>query len=139
LLTDLDVVRRVYRHFADHGRRPQAAEHRDAYQRCADSHWLVLDDEGEIEMAIPFSGIPREHVVTTDGEGGGEGKTYWANCAWDTLGILAALGQPGTIVSPCPDCDDVIELSVKDDIVHGDAVFHILVPAEHWWRDIRFT
>jgi hypothetical protein len=47
---------------------------------------LVLERDGAtIRMAPPFSGVRTQHRV----EAGGVG--YWANCAWEALGVVAAL------------------------------------------------
>ena len=46
-------------------------------------------------MAPPFSGVPTQHVVIVD-----ETK-YFANCAWDSFGIPAALHRPGRVHFRC--------------------------------------
>jgi hypothetical protein len=101
---DVEVKLAVYRHFADTGRRPsimEMAEHvgsdaksvLDAYRRLSAQRLLVLEADGSsIRMASPFSGIPTQHVVETDG------IQYFANCAWDALGVLAALHKQGTTI-----------------------------------------
>ena len=43
----------------------------------------------------PISGVPTQHQVDVDG------VTYHANCAWDALGIAAALRRPGLVRSRC--------------------------------------
>jgi len=146
-----DVMRAIYRHFADTGTRPDFSqladvagsedEARRALAALAADHIVVLDDADPdiIEMALPFSGIPRPHRVTV------EAIDYAANCAWDTFGILGALAvardRPveGRITSTCADCDEPIVIDVEDGRVRGDAVVHFVVPARQWWDDIRFT
>src|SRR5947199_2116614 len=57
---------------------------------------LVLEPDGvSIRMAPPFSGVSNQHVVIVD-----ETK-YFANCAWDSFGIPAALHRPGRVHSRC--------------------------------------
>jgi hypothetical protein len=95
----------IYRHFAETGQRPSlqgVAERvgadvssvRDAYLRLRAQRVLVLEPDGvSIRMAPPFSGVPTQHVVIVD-----ETK-YFANCAWDSFGIPAALHRPGEVHS----------------------------------------
>ena len=94
---DVDLKLTIYRFIAEMARVPTiaelapvvkatAAEVREGYQRLYANRVLVLDPDGEtIRMAPPFSGVPTPHRVRTGG------KEYYANCAWDALGILAAL------------------------------------------------
>ena len=91
----------IFRHFAEIGQRPSlqnVAERvrtdvssvRDAYLRLREQRVLVLEPDGEsIRMAPPFSGVPTQHVVIVDG------TKYFANCAWDSFGIPAALHRSG--------------------------------------------
>ena len=141
----------IYRAFAETGRRPELAaltraagsleKAREALAALAKDHIVVLDDDDPdlVEMAIPFSGVPGPHRVRVGA------IDSWENCAWDTFGIIAALANDrsepmaGTISSRCADCNDDIELEVRDGQVDGDALVHFVVPARHWWDDIRFT
>jgi len=106
-----------------------------ALRRLHDSHALVLErDAREIRMLNPFSCVPsawRVHAV---------GHTWYSNCAWDSFGVCAALQADGRIESSCADCGELIEVEVRDGAaVPDDLVFHVLVPARHWWDDIVFT
>ena len=145
---DLDtrVKLAVYRHFAETGRRPTPAEVaarasatdvevRDAYARLRAQRLLVLEADGaSIRMASPFSGVPTQHVVESGG------VRYFANCAWDALGIVAALRKPGTVHSRCEQSRQPLRLAVGlDGPERSDWLFHCLVPAARWWDDIVFT
>jgi hypothetical protein len=143
---ELDVKLAVYRHFAENGGPPscdQIAERVgspvdeviQAYQRLRARRVLVLQDDGvSIRMAPPFSGVATQHVV----EAGN--RSYFANCAWDALGIPAALHQPATIHSRCEQSMEALHLEVGlDGPASSDWVFHCVVPAAHWWDDIVFT
>ena len=145
---DLDtrVKLAVYRHFAETGRRPKPAEVAtragageeqvlDAYPRLRAQRLLVLEADGvSIRMASPFSGLPTQHVVESGG------VRYFANCAWDTLGIVAALQRPGTVHSRCEQSGEPLRLQVgRDGPERSDWLFHCLVPAAQWWDDIAFT
>ena len=78
-------------------------------------------------MAHPFA----NHTDGARVDSGG--RTWWGNCAWDAFGIVAALGLDGR------DDHRPGHHARRDDEVDGDAVFHVLVPAAHWWDDIGFT
>lgn len=146
MTTDTDVKLAVYGHFADTGSAPtpeQVAKAartdvdfvRAAYHILADQRVLVLEDDGAtIRMASPFSGVATQHVVES------EGVSYFANCAWDALGIPAALQQESVVRSRCEQTGEPLELRVGlDGPEPCDWVFHCQVPAARWWDDIVFT
>ena len=108
----------------------------DAYRRLHDAHAVVLQpDSTEIRMLNPFSAVATNHSV----EAGG--RSWFANCAWDALGIPAALHTDAAIESSCPDCGERLELEIHDgEVVRGaDLLVHFVVPARRWWDDIGFT
>lgn len=107
-----------------------------AYHRLHDAHALVLHSGStEIQMLNPFSAVETAHRV----EAGS--RAWFANCAWDALGILAALHADGRIESACPDCGEQLELAVSEgELVRGrELLVHFVVPARRWWDDIGFT
>lgn len=117
------------------GARASVQDVRAAYARLADSRLLVLEPDGiTIRMAPPFSGVPTTHRVTVGA------VAYYANCAWDALGILAALHRPGRVRSRCEQSHEPLDLAVG---LEGPEpcswLFHCLVPAARWWQDIVFT
>jgi hypothetical protein len=137
-MDDLVLRNLVYRRFVELGRAPTMAElatTEEALRRLHERRMVVLEpDRPEIRMAIPFSAVPTPYRV----EAGG--RSWFANCAWDAYGILAALGVDGHISSSCPDCGEPIEIDVVDRRPEpADDVFHVLVPARSWWEDIVFT
>ena len=89
----------------------------------------------EIWMAGPFSAVPTRFRVH------GAKASYWANCAWDMLGIPASLGQSARIDATCADCDAPTRLEVGRDTgpITGEGLVHILLPANRWYADIGFT
>ena len=107
----------------------------DAYPRLRAQRVLVLEADGSsIRMAPPFSGVPTPHVVLAGG------VRYFANCAWDALGILAALHREGQVQSRCEQSADPLRLQVGLDGPEPSTwLFHSLVPAAKWWDDIVFT
>ena len=137
----LDLRNRTYAAFVELGRAPIAAELGDqrevktGWRQLHEAHALVLDPAtDEIRMANPFSAVPTPYRVRT-------GERWWyANCAWDAFGILAALGIDGRIESSCPDCGEPYAIDVHDATIdRDDLLFHCLVPASRWWDDIVFT
>lgn len=106
------------------------------YQRLYAKRLLVLNPDGQsIRMAPPFSGIPTPHRVHVDG------TTYFANCAWDSFGIPAALHREARVESRCAQTGEPLTLRCGLDgpVPVQGWVFHIAVPAAHWWRDIVYT
>ena len=137
---DLDVRNRTYARFVELGRAPVAREIgdpdavRESWQRLHDAHALVLDEDGAIRMANPFSASRTPYRVHA------AGRSWYANCAWDAFGICVALHTDGTIETRCPDCAHPIRVEVRDGRPdREDLVFHCLVPAAQWWEDIVFT
>ena len=143
---DLRLRNHVYRRFVELGRAPRfdevarelaldREEVEAAMRRLHDAHALVLEGDGaRIRMANPFSAIPTPHRVEA------AGRWWYANCGWDALGVLAALGEDGRVASSCPDCAEPIELDVRGGSLAAEGhVFHVNVPAAHWWDDIVFT
>jgi hypothetical protein len=143
---DTTVKLAIYRYFASKGRAPSLQEVaaqvdsdtntvRATYARLRTQRVLFLEPDGEsIRMAPPFSGVPTQHRVLAGG------REYIANCAWDALGILAALHEPGTVVSACGQSGEPLRLQVGlDGPEPSDWIFHCLVPASRWWNDLVFT
>ena len=83
-------------------------------------------------MLNPFSAVETPHRV----EAGG--RSWFANCAWDALGISAALHADGDVRSECPDCAEPLELEIRDGRVArgADLLVHFVVPARRWWEDL---
>jgi Alkylmercury lyase len=112
-----------------------SGEVRASWRELHRAHALVLDaDTGEIRMANPFSAVPTAYRVRA------AGRWWYANCAWDAVGICAALQVDGHIETSCPECGERIALEVRDQRVDDERLlFHCLVPAAHWWDDIVFA
>ena len=134
----------VFGHFARTGRAPSLAElcaasgARElevivALHRLADLHALVLAPAStNIWMAHPFSAVPTPFRVAVNG------RIYYANCAWDVLGILSLVGD-GTCTAECADCGQALTISIRDGSVHGDGVVHFAVPPRRFWDNVAFT
>jgi hypothetical protein len=139
--TDLELRRRTYAFFVDHGRAPVAAELGDeedvlaGWRRLHDEHALVLNrSTDELRMLNPFSVVPTAYRVRA------ADRWWYGNCAWDAAGICAALQADGRIETSCPDCGEPLAVDVRNERLDDESVlFHCLVPAAHWWDDIAFT
>jgi len=136
----------VYRYIVDYERPPTFAETADAlhvdpyeariaFERLHDCHALFLEPGTvSVRMAHPFSGVRTPFRVHTGGH------TYWANCAWDTLGIPAVLAGDATIDGVCSDDQEAVQLSVKNQRVHGQEVLvHFALPFRRWYEDLILT
>ena len=143
---DLALRKLTYGLFVELGRAPtlaEVAEHGAStaaevgagWARLHDQHAIVLDDDGErLRMANPFSAVATPYRVEADG------RSWYANCAWDAFGICAALHVDGRFETRCPDCGEPLEIEVRDGRPSDESLlFHCLVPAGRWWADIAFT
>lgn len=143
---DTQVKLAIYTHFAENGQRPSPMDVADrvgadqsavidAYQRLRAQRVLALEADGSsIRMAPPFSGVPTQHIVDAGG------KRYYANCAWDALGVPAALHEVAVVHSRCEYSGEPLVLKVGLDGPEPSTwLFHSLVPAARWWEDIVFT
>jgi len=138
---------------ADVAQRVQASPEAvtEAFARLRASRLLWLQPDGvTIRIAPPFSAVPTQHLVSV------AGIDYFATCAWDALGIVAALRQTGVVHSRCEQSLEPLELTVHatgttavtgatgaaDDRGGPEPspwLFHCLVPASKWWDDLVFT
>ena len=144
---DLRIRNHLYASFVAQGRAQAPAETAaalglteeevaDAYRRLHDAHALVLHPgTTEIRMLNPFSAVETPHSVQA------AGRSWFANCAWDALGIPAALHTDGVVSSECPDCGKPLDLEVRDGLLvcGAELLVHFVVPARRWWDDIAFT
>jgi hypothetical protein len=143
---DVSVKLAVYHHFARTGRRPEPAEVAaragldveqvlGAYGSLRAQRLMLLEADGAtIRMAPPFSGVPTQHRVEVGV------VEYFGNCAWDALGIPAALHEPGRVRSRCEQSGQPLDLAIGLDGPEPSTWrFHCLVPAARWWDDLVFT
>jgi len=138
---DVDLRNLTYARFVELGRAPTATELGDpdevvaGWRRLHEAHAVVLNPAtDELRMLNPFSMVPSAHRVCV------RDRWWYANCAWDAFGILAAFGADGRIEASCPDCGTAVAVEVVDRRPHDTSLlFHCLVPAARWWDDIVFT
>ena len=138
---DLELRRRTYAFFVEHGRSPAAAELGEpedivaGWRRLHDEHAVVLNSAtDELRMLNPFSVVPTAYRVQAGG------RWWYGNCAWDAFGICAALHSDGRVETSCPDCGESLVVELRDGRPDDESLlFHVLVPAARWWDDIVFT
>jgi hypothetical protein len=99
-----------------------------SFQRLADEHRIALTEDGtRVWMAHPFSGVPTAYrAVSGD-------RSWFANCAWDSLAILSMFGD-GEAVG-----EGGLVWNVRNGVVAPDGLVRLVVPARHFWDDIGFT
>jgi hypothetical protein len=107
---------------------------RSAYERLNSRHALFLrPGSHDVRMAHPFSGVPTAFRVEADG------RTYWANCAWDALGIPAALHADARIEAPTGDGESM-RFAIEAGQVKGwQGVVHFPLPFRRWYDDLIET
>jgi len=96
---------------------------------------IVSKEKGEIWMSGPFSALPTRFRVH------GAATSWWANCAWDMLGIPASLSVSARVETSCACCDEPITIDVDADAgpLCGEGLVHIFLPARRWYEDIGYT
>jgi hypothetical protein len=90
---------------------------------------------GQVWMAGPFAAEPTQYKVIGT-------ATWYANCAWDMLGIPVITQERVRIETHCAHCTEPMILEASPDeppSSFGDAVVHFLLPARKWYEDIGFT
>lgn len=136
----------IMRFFVQHERPPaigetaallniSAREARDAYQALAGVHELYLEPDGEtIRMAVPLSAVETPYRVFA-----GE-HAYYANCAWDSLGIPAMLGTDARVEAHDAYTGDLVHYAVVDGQLRADGGFvHFSLPLRRWFDDLAHT
>jgi len=88
-----------------------------------------------IRIANPFSAVRTAFRVHANG------RAYFANCAWDALGIPAALHADAVIEAACAESGEPLPLAVAggDVVAPAAAVAHFLVPFRRWYDDFVYT
>ena len=111
------------------------AEVHDALERLAAGKAIVLQPQSrEVLMAPPLSAVPTGFVVQSNS------RSFFANCIWDALGVLAMVNPSAVIETSCACCGEAIQLTVKTRVESSiPAIIHFAIPARHWWDNIVFT
>ena len=142
-----DVRAFVYAHFVETTHAPTAddiaarfvisSRHAgDVLRILHDRHALFLEPGStRIRIANPFSAIPTSFKVDA------RGKTYTANCAWDSFGVVAALHERDADVhATCAQNGEPVNVSIRNgEVIESNFVAHFLVPFRHWYDDLIHT
>ena len=144
-LFDKQVRQYIYDYFVEHEQAPtrlQSAQAlaspfsdiQAAYQRLAEGKALVLQSNGEILMAEPFSAVPTAFYVKVGA------RAWWGNCIWDALGITAMLKQDARIVTACGCCNDAMTVEIRNgELVNAVGLVHFAIPPRDWWKNVVFA
>ncbi|MCA9955588.1 MAG: hypothetical protein KC434_12755 [Anaerolineales bacterium] len=143
---DLQIRHFVYQHFVREARPPSVAETavhfhlpettiKNSYQRLHDNHFFFLEPGTlDIRMANPFSALPTKFRVQVGH------VAYWANCAWDMLGIPAALHQDAVIEAEYEDGGGTaVFIITNGQLHHSGGVIHFPLPVQQWYDDLILT
>lgn len=118
-----------------------------SFRRMIDGRVFIPQERSiEILSYNPFAVDETSFKVTA------AGRTWWAICAWDALGIPAALGAAGAIDARCGDCADPIRVEVGESgettalapaetgwSESSDVVMQVGIPARDFWKNIYTT
>jgi len=145
-VSDWTVRGAIYAHIVATGRLPTVSEIAPAlalttdevlaaYERLNDRHAIFLEPGGDtIRMAHPFSGVPTAFHVRANNQ------DYWANCAWDALGIPAALHADAEIAATYGEGGTALQLTVHNGVINDStAVVRFQVPLRRWYDDLVHT
>lgn len=114
-----------------------AAAVRASFDRMIAAHvFIPKRGSSEILSYNPFCAEPTDFRVRC------AGREWFALCGWDALGIPAALGAGGRVVSSCADCGESLVIDVDRDgtaTAAAGTVLNVGVRARSFWEDIYFT
>lgn len=142
---DASLRQFIYRHIIRTGAAPKVSEMaaalscsvpkiRAGLKQLSQTHAFVLQENGELWRAAPFSAVPTAFPVQIGK------RRWWGNCIWDALGIPAMLDKDARIDASCGCCNLEMVVNVAGGKLTGaKGLIHIAVPARHWYDDIVFT
>lgn len=79
----------------------------DTAASLVEADLLRIDGDRRVVVAYPFSAQPTRHRVTLH-----DGRTYYAMCAIDALGIPYMLGQRGDVQAHEPDGPSIVRVNI---------------------------
>ena len=77
--------------------------------RLKEKGLISLQDDGTVSGLYPFSAVPTRHKVQLK-----DGRSFFAMCAIDSLGIAYELEEDATITSSCFQCNADISKEITD-------------------------
>jgi hypothetical protein len=137
----------IYQTFVDRGHPPSFGETavalgfapdnvRQAYHRLHRAHAIFLEPRTDnVRMANPLSAVPTPYQVRVNG------KSLYANCAWDSLGIPAMLHADAQIEARVNDVSEPIRYAIEQGALQADdkLVIHFPLPFRDWYDNLVHT
>jgi hypothetical protein len=144
---DTAVKLNIYETFARTTRAPTSADVAEALSTSPEEVEAALERLHQKRLLVPEPGNPSRirmappfSVIETSFRVKVQDKVYFANCAWDALGIAAALQADVIIEASDGYSGEPMRLEVRNgQPVPEECVIHFAVPAAHWWDDILYT
>jgi hypothetical protein len=147
-LTRASLHHAILRSFVDRGHAPSHAELADSFavspgtmtdalRDLADDHGVVLHPHTpEVWVAHPFSNAPTTFIVKKH-----DGRIWWGNCAWCSLGIAALLGGSDVTISTTLGAEGrPITIALEDHRAQPqDLLVHFPIPMARAWDNVIFT
>ena len=100
-------------------------------------HIALVPGSARILMAFPFSAVATPFRVTVDG------RSYFANCAWDAVAFHAMLGADVRVDSFCHHCAEPIRVDLSGgratQVEPAGAIVYLALRPTEWWHDIVTT
>lgn len=100
-------------------------------------HLALLKGTQRILMAWPFSSITTPFRVKAGG------KSYFANCSWDSIAFHVMLGDDVEVDSFCHHCGEAVKIELRNQGVASarpsSVLVYLAIPAVRWWDDIITT
>ena len=147
--TSKHVRKYIFDHFYQHAHAPVLEEVMDHFHFSRDQaysvlaeleaahHIILLPGTQRILMANPFSSITTPFQDTING------KTYFANCAWDTVSLHVMLGEDTTVESYCHHCAEPITIRLSQEKVVAskpeNPLIYLSVPVSKWYENLINT
>jgi len=110
----------------------------DAFRKLQDAHHISLvAGTTRILMAFPFSAVTTP-FRTAVGE-----RTYFANCAWDTVALHVMLEKDARVESYCHHCAEPVEIALREGRVVSsqppEPLIFLSMPVAKWYDNLVNT
>ena len=112
-----------------------------SWPSAASLYILWADDNGSGTPDTPFQ-IDNFSAIATPFRSTVRGRSYFANCAWDMLGIPAALHCDALIEAVFTESNDAqaVQVEIRDGKVSNSKLLvHFPLPFARWYDDLVFT
>ncbi len=140
----------VFEHFREHGVPPVVEQLMTEFTLSRDDavgvlgelesarHIALVPGTARILMAFPYSAIATPFQVRT------EGRSYFANCAWDAVAFHSMLGDGDTTIdSACHHCATPIHIEMQRGVATtvepADTIVYLALKPTQWWENIVTT